>query len=238
MSAFRIQQSVKTRAILPGKNKIRLLSLGIVIGILMAACRFGSPSADPSANLPAANSGANSGANGSTGSGNNSTPGLDQGNPKGQAPLPGTEEFGLTKEELVTSIEAVESLISGCMREAGFDYIAADYATVRRGMVSDKSLPGLSEREYFVRHGYGISTLYTGLPPQLADEFTPAKIGLGDQNVRILTACRPQIRSRITTRSSASTLDATFAVSIEQENFSRTGAVPAKPSNRYSARSS
>jgi hypothetical protein len=195
------------------------------MGILVAACRFGSPPANPSeagltqggpsANLPAAGSAANSG--------DMATPGSGQGNSSGQAPLPGTEEFGLTKEGLVTSIEAVESLIAGCMREAGFDYIAVDYATVRRGMVSDKSLPGLSEREYFVRHGYGISTLYTGLPPQLADEFTPAKIGLGEQNVRIFNALSPADQVAYNHTLFGEHPDATFAVSIEQENFARTG---------------
>src|SRR5262245_39553213 len=57
--------------------------------------------------------------------------------------IPGKEEFGMTKDQLVTNIEAVEALISQCMRDAGFEYIAADYSTVRRGMVADKSLPGM-----------------------------------------------------------------------------------------------
>ena len=47
---------------------------------------------------------------------------------------PGTEEFGLTPKQLVQSIEKVEALISKCMRDQGFQYVAADYITVRRGM--------------------------------------------------------------------------------------------------------
>src|SRR6185295_8492009 len=91
-----------------------------------------------------------------------------------QTAIPGKEEFGMTKDELVTSIETVESHISTCMRAAGFEYIAVDYNTVRRGMVADKSLPGMSEGEFFSQYGYGISTLYTGLAPQVSDISTPA----------------------------------------------------------------
>lgn len=79
--------------------------------------------------------------------------------------LPGTEEFGMTKEELVKSIEAVEVNISACMRETGFEYIAVDYKTARQGMVADKSLPCVSEKQFANQYGYGISTLYTGLDP-------------------------------------------------------------------------
>jgi len=221
VNAFRLPLRIKARGVPPGNYRLRLLSLGLVIGMLVAACRFGSspagsPAANPSGTGPSANPpGANSGLETSPGSG--------QGNSSTPAPLPGTEEFGLTKEELVTSIEAVETLISKCMREAGFDYIAADYATVRRGMVSDKSLPGLSEREYFVRYGYGISTLYTGLPPQLAEDFTPAKIGLGEQNVRIFNSLSPADQVAYNHTLFGEHPDATFAVSIEMENFSRTG---------------
>ena len=77
------------------------------------------------------------------------------------------------------------------MNDAGFEYIAVDYNTVRKGMVADKSLPGMSERQYFKQYGFGISTLYTGLPPQLAEATTPAKIGLGKQNVEIFENLSP-----------------------------------------------
>jgi hypothetical protein len=138
-------------------------------------------------------------------------------------PLPGTEEFGLTKEGLVTSIEAVEALIAQCMAEAGFEYIAADYNTVRRGMVADKSLPGLSERQFFNQYGYGISTLYTGLAPQVADVNIPAKIGLGKQNVEIFNNLSEADQVAYNRTLFGENIDATFAVSIEAEDFSRTG---------------
>src|SRR5215475_1276205 len=82
----------------------------------------------------------------------------------------GTEEFGMSPRELVQAIEKTEQLIARCMREQGFQYIAADYNTVRKGMSADKRLPGLSEEEFINRHGFGISTLYTGLPPQLSTD--------------------------------------------------------------------
>ena len=59
----------------------------------------------------------------------------------------GTEEFGLTTRQLVQSVEKVEALIAKCMRAQGFQYIAADYITVRRGMAADKNMPGDSEEE-------------------------------------------------------------------------------------------
>jgi hypothetical protein len=135
----------------------------------------------------------------------------------------GTEEYGLSKEELVTSIETVEALIAGCMSGAGFEYIAADYNTVRRGMVADKSLPGLSEKGYFVQYGYGISTLYTGLPPQLVDETTAAQIGLGKQNVQIFKNLSSADQVAYSHTLLGESTNVTFAVALETEDLSRTG---------------
>ncbi|MGB3712965.1 MAG: hypothetical protein WA996_00900 [Candidatus Promineifilaceae bacterium] len=142
----------------------------------------------------------------------------------GEDGRPGTEEFGLSKQELVESVEAVEALIAACMNEAGFEYVAVDYRTIRRGMTSDKSLPGLSEREFFNQYGFGISTLYTGLPPQLADENTPAKIGLGKKNAEIFENLSPADQVAYNHTLFGENIDATFAVAIEVEDFSRTGA--------------
>lgn len=144
--------------------------------------------------------------------------------PSGEAAaLPGTEEFGLTREQLVTSIEAVEGLIASCMSEAGFEYIAADYDTVREGMLADKSLPGLSEEEFIAQYGYGISTLYTGLAPQQADANTPAKLGLGQQNIQIFNSLAPADQVAYSRALFGEHSDATFAVALEGEDFSRTG---------------
>lgn len=187
---------------LRGKSRrVGLLAFGLMIGILMAACGRSSQSSDPSTNTSAAPP--------------RSTTSQDA--------LPGTEEFGLSKEGLVKSIEAIESLIAECMNDAGFEYIAVDYNTVRRGMQADKSLPGLSERQYINQYGFGISTLYTGLSPQLADATTPAKIGLGEQNIEIFKNLSPADQVAYNRTLFGDNPDATFAVAIETEDFSRTG---------------
>ena len=141
----------------------------------------------------------------------------------GRGAIPGKEEFGMTMDQLVTSIEAVEANISTCMTEAGFEYIAVDYNTVRRGMVADKSLPGVGGRQFIEQYGYGISTLYTGHAPQLSDVTTPAKLGLGDQNVRIFQSLSPADQVAYTHTLFGEHPDATFAVALETEDFSRTG---------------
>jgi hypothetical protein len=167
----------------------------------MAACSGGSPSPTSSANTPAAS----------------------QATATGQTRLPGPEEFGMTTTELVESIEAVESLISRCMSDAGFEYVAVDYDTVRKGMIADKSLPGVSDEDYIAQYGYGISTLYTGLPPQLAEVATPAQIGLGEQNVRVFNSLSPADQVAYSRTLFGENIDATLAVSLEAEDFSRTG---------------
>lgn len=137
--------------------------------------------------------------------------------------LPGQEEFGLTKRELVKATEDVELLISRCMRKAGFKYIAADYRTVRRGMIADKSLPGLSESGFTARYGFGISTLYTGKHSQLTDGYSPGKIGLGKRNVRIFRNLSPADQVAYNRTLFGDHTDATFAVGLETEDFSRAG---------------
>jgi hypothetical protein len=140
-----------------------------------------------------------------------------------QTALPGTEEFGMTKKELVQAIEKVEALIAQCMRVEGFEYVAADYTTVRRGMMADKSLPGMTEEEFIEAHGFGISTLYTGVAPQLAEGYSPGKIGLGDRNIQIFKNLSPTDQVAYNRALLGENTDATFAVGIELENFSRCG---------------
>jgi hypothetical protein len=136
---------------------------------------------------------------------------------------PGTEEFGLTPKQLVQSIEKVEALISKCMREQGFQYIAADYLTVRRGMGADKNMPGVSEEEFIDKYGFGVSTMYTGQPPQLATGYSPAKVGLGERNVQIFKNLSPADQVAYNRALFGENTDATFAVGLETENFSRCG---------------
>ena len=180
-------------------RRMGLLTFGLVMGILLAACAGGAASPNPSPSAPAST------------------------DATGQPDLQRTEEFGMTQEELVTNIEAVESRIAKCMSDAGFEYIAVDYDTVRKGMIADKSLPGVSDEDYIAQFGYGISTLYTGLSPQTADAGTPAKIGLGEQNVRIFNSLSPADQVAYSRTLFGEHTDATFAVSLEAEDFSRTG---------------
>ncbi len=135
----------------------------------------------------------------------------------------GTEEFGLSPRQLVSSIENVEGLISSCMRKQGFQYIAADYDTVRRGMTSDKNIPGLSEEEFIRKYGFGVSTMYTGKPPQLSEGYNPARVGLGERNVRMFKNLSPADRVAYNRSLLGENTGQTFAVAIETENFSRTG---------------
>ncbi len=148
---------------------------------------------------------------------------LFAGSASAQAPGgPGTEEFGLTPRQLVQSIEKVEALISKCMRAQGFQYVAADYTTVRKGMSADKNLPGLREEAFIGKYGFGVSTTYTGQPPQLATGYSPAKVGLGERNVQIYKQLSPADQVAYNRALFGANTGATFAVGLETENFSRT----------------
>jgi hypothetical protein len=136
---------------------------------------------------------------------------------------PGTEEFGLTQKELVQAVEKVETLISKCMRDHGFQYVAADYITVRKSMGADKNMPGLSEEEFVNKYGFGLSTLYTGKPPQLAEGYSPAREGFGERNIQIYKNLSPADQVAYNRALLGENTDATFAVGLETENFSRTG---------------
>jgi hypothetical protein len=139
-----------------------------------------------------------------------------------QTARPGAAEFGLTAKELVQAVEEVESLIADCMREQGFEYVPADYRTVRRGMGAIMSLPGMSEEEFIAAHGYGISTLYTGKAPQLVDGYSPGKVGLGERNVQIFNNLSPADQIAYNRALLGESLE-TFALALDSEDFSRCG---------------
>jgi len=135
----------------------------------------------------------------------------------------GSEEFGLSPKQLVEAIEKVEGLIAKCMREQGFEYVAVDYQTVRKGMDADKSLPGVGEKEFIRKYGYGLATTYTGEPPQLSTGYSPGRVGLGKKNVEIFKSLAPADRVAYNRALLGENASATFAVSLEIENFSLTG---------------
>jgi hypothetical protein len=136
---------------------------------------------------------------------------------------PGTEEFGMSMKELVQAIEKVEALIAKCMHKQGFEYVPVDYKTVRHAMVSDKSLPGMDEDEFIEKYGFGIATLYTGKAPQLSEGYSPGRIGLGKQNIEIFKKLSKADQAAYNRALLGENTDATFAVSLENENFSRCG---------------
>jgi hypothetical protein len=133
----------------------------------------------------------------------------------GQTPAVGKEEFGLTPKQLVQYVERVEAGIAKCMRTQGFEYIAVDYETVRKGMSADKKLPGMSEEDFIQKHGFGAATLYTGQAPQLSAGYSPARVGLGERNVKVFKSLTPA--------NQAAYNRALLGQNPERENFSRTG---------------
>lgn len=133
------------------------------------------------------------------------------GNPAGQL---GTEEFGLSMEELVSRVEAVEASIGECMSAAGFEYIPVDFATIRSAMTSDKSAPGLSQAEFYQQFGYGISTQFDKPIVTLA---------LGEDNQRIRDSLSEGDRTAYDRTLLGENGEAVFAYALEQEDFSRTG---------------
>lgn len=138
-------------------------------------------------------------------------------------PQAGTEEFGLSQRELVQAIEKVEAAIAKCMRDQGFTYVPADYATVRKGMTSDKNIPGMSDEEFVQKYGWGISTLYDGHAPQLAEGYSPARVGLGPRNVEIYRKLPPADQVAYNRALLGNNLNVTFAVALETEDFSGCG---------------
>lgn len=199
-------QKIRDRATMPKSRRVGALTLCLIIGALLVACGGGSTPPDQSTNTPAASQG--------------SATGQDEvsGTEEGQDEVPGTEEFGLTEEELVESVEAVEALIASCMSDAGFEYVPVDYATVRKAMDADKTAPGLTDEEYAATFGYGITT-----QPQLAGANTPATLGLGEQNIQIFNSLSDADQIAYNHTLFGENTDATFAVTLEAEDFAETG---------------
>ena len=129
----------------------------------------------------------------------------------------GTEEFGLTMNELSVRAEEVESLIAQCMAGAGFEYVPVDFTTIRKAMTSDKSAPGLSSSEYLREYGHGITT---------QEEKPIVSLGLGDQNRRTLEGLAEIDRVAYRRTLWGENDDHTFAFGLESEDFSRTGGCP------------
>jgi hypothetical protein len=122
----------------------------------------------------------------------------------------GTEEFGMTDEELVTAIEEVESSIATCMQDAGFEYVPIDPVTFRRAMDELTSVPGLSDEEFVAQYGYGLTTL----PPTQA-------FGAGEENAAIVADLPDADKVAYQRTLWGDNTEATFVIMLENEDFSQ-----------------
>jgi hypothetical protein len=124
----------------------------------------------------------------------------------------GVEEFGMTDEALVKSIERAESLIASCMADAGFEYVPIDPVTFRGAMDALTSAPGLTDAEFVAQYGYGLTTL----PPTRA--FTA-----GEENARIYDQLPAADQIAYKRTLWGDNVEATFVVMLENEDFSGAG---------------
>jgi len=130
----------------------------------------------------------------------------------GSDPNARTEEFGLTEAQLETKIEAVESAIASCMKDAGFEYIPIDTVTLRKAMQKLGTAPGLSDEEFVSQYGYGITTL----PPT-------RDFGVGEKNAAIFDDLDPASQTAYLRTLFGDDPGATFMLSLDDENFASTG---------------
>jgi len=124
----------------------------------------------------------------------------------------GLEEFGMTDEQLVTSIDGVESAIASCMADVGFEYIPIDSVTFRDAMDSLGDAPGLSDEEFVAQYGYGLTTL----PP--TQDF-----GAGEENASIYNDLPPADQVAYQRTLLGEDAKATFVITLEHEDFSTVG---------------
>ncbi len=124
------------------------------------------------------------------------------------------EEFGLSRTELAARIEKTEGLIAKCMTDAGFQYIALDFVTIKQAMDSDKSAPGVSNDDYLKQYGLGITTQFN----QPLVEF-----GAGPQNASYLDGLPPADQVAFKHTLWGESPDWNQAHAVEAEDFSQTG---------------
>lgn len=180
---------IRTITTMRRNHRAGLLAVALIIGILLTACGAGSqPPAQPSA---AAGQSDNAGQRGGA-------------------------EFGLTEAEITRRVDAVESLIAACMRDAGFEYIPVDYATARAAMDSNGKPSGLNADEFRAQFGYGITTLFVSADSQ-------AVMGAGEQNLRIRNSLSAADRVAYDRALYGENPTATFVVALDAEDFSQTG---------------
>ena len=94
-----------------------------------------------------------------------------------------------------------------------------------RGSTADKSLPGgKSEEEFVGKYGFGVSTLYTGQPPQLVRGVQSREgSAWASGTCKSIKPCSSASRVAYNRTLFGENTDAAFAVALDRENFSRTG---------------
>lgn len=118
----------------------------------------------------------------------------------------------MTEAQLGAAIDDVESRIATCMAGAGFEYVAADTTAVRAAMAAVGSAPGLADADYVAQYGYGISTQFDN---------PASELGLGAANRAIIAALSPPDRVAYRFALLGEHQDATFAVTLDNEDFSQ-----------------
>jgi len=142
-------------------------------------------------------------------------PGSADPDPSSTTPdLPGIQAFGLTDEEFTANAEAVETSIASCMRDAGFEYVPVDVTAILDIAKWLRTEPNVSREEYKSKWGYGISTRFDN----------PAReVGLGPQNLRIYEDLSEADKIAYDRTLFGDDRDATFAITVDDENFTNTG---------------
>jgi len=195
----------KARGAMAGVRGVLLLTL--MAGVLLAACGGSPKTAPQAAATPAASQGVAT---------TPTSAGKDQSNTAGQGGQQGDSEFGLPEAEVVKRVDAVEAFIATCMRDAGFEYVPVDYATVRKAMDSNSKPSGMKADEFRAQFGYGITTQFIGVNSQAA-------MGAGEQNIRIRNGLSPADRTAYDHALYGNNPSATFVVGLDSEDFSPTG---------------
>jgi len=187
-------------------SRTGVLVLSFVLGILiLAACGGRSqPAAQPAS--PSSGQSSNAAAPQATTPSTKPPAGSDQSN---------GGEFGLQEAEVAKRVDAVESLVATCMRDAGFEYIPVDYTTVRTAMDSNSRPSGMKGDEFRAQYGYGITTLLTDASQAVMSE--------GEQNMRIRSGLSIADRTAYLHALYGDNPTATFVVGLDSENFSQVG---------------
>ncbi len=124
------------------------------------------------------------------------------------------EEFGLSLAQLTARIEETEQSIAKCMADAGFQYVALDFATVKQAMGTDESAPGLSDEDFLAQYGLGVTTQFD--KPLIV-------FGAGPENNAYVVGLPESDQVAFRRALWGEAVEWNHARAVEQEDFSQTG---------------